>query len=149
MIASSRTRWKTQSWLGRRWSLGSFRPGWKSLPCHVFPEWPCTCLFPISQWNGVHGDGDEGQMEQLTLHGLVQNVGFLFLSPRAMSLRMVLDNIYFLFPSMSATSSEGFRFLESSWPAESASPSCYPLFYYTSFHGGVSMALCISYLLPQ
>lgn len=48
------------------------------------------------------------------LNHLAWNVGFLFLSPRAMALRVVLDNIFFFFyPSLSAESSEGFRFLES------------------------------------
>ena len=44
---------------------------------------------------------------------LAQNVGFLFLSPRAVSPRPVLDSIFLFYPSQTAESSEGFRFLES------------------------------------
>ena len=39
---------------------------------------------------------------------LVQNAGLLFLSPRAMSLRPALDDIFPFHPSQSAESSEGF-----------------------------------------
>ena len=80
---------------------------------------------------------------------LAQNVGFLFLSPRAMSPRPELDNIFLFYPSQSAESSEGFRFLESLWLTEPASPSCCPAFYCASFQDGGSIASCIRHLMSQ